>query len=97
MSAVGFVPVEPEEAEIEKLREACKRLNFTIRSITDAQKHLSHQNLGLVQERLNNAIWQAREAKKTLAEIGRAQAGPKPQDTEKKSEFVDTGDKTCDF
>lgn len=90
MSAVGFVQVEPEDPEIEKLRQACKRLNFTIRSIIDAQKHLNRQNIGLAQDRLNNAVWQAREAKKMLAEIGLTKSSPKPQKPEKKSSFVDT-------
>ena len=72
MSAVGFAPQRPEDAELEQLREACKRLNFTIRAIKEAQVCLSQLNMGQARQRLNNAQWQAREAKKLLAEVGRA-------------------------
>ena len=72
MSAVGFAPLPPEDAELESLREACKRLNFTIRAIKEAQACLSELNMGQARQRLNNAQWQAREAKKVLAEVGRA-------------------------
>ena len=72
MSAVGFAPQRPEDAELEQLREACKRLNFTIRAIKEAQACLSQLNMGQARERLNNAQWQAREAKKVLTEVGRA-------------------------
>lgn len=71
MSAVGFAPIRSEDPELEQLREACKRLNFTIRAIKDAQESLGKLNLGQVRERLNNAQWQAREAKKMLAEVGK--------------------------
>ncbi|HET6977226.1 MAG TPA: hypothetical protein VFI24_12940 [Pyrinomonadaceae bacterium] len=71
MNAIGFSPVASEEDELDKLREACKRLNFTIRAIKDAQASLSQINLGEVRERLNNAQWQAREAKKLMAEVGK--------------------------
>lgn len=73
MSAVGFAPVPPLDSELEKLREACKRLNFAIRAIKEAQASLTQLNIGEARKRLNNATWQAREAKKVLAEIGRAQ------------------------
>ena len=72
MSAVGFAPQRPEDAELERLREACKRLNFTIRALKEAQAWLNQLNMGQARQRLNNAQWQAREAKKLLAEIGRA-------------------------
>jgi len=72
MSAVGFAPQKPEDAELEQLREACKRLNFTIRAIKEAQVCLSQLNMGQARQRLNNAQWQAREAKKILAEVGRS-------------------------
>jgi hypothetical protein len=71
MSAVGFAPVTSEDSELERLREACKRLNFTIRAIKDAQVCLNKMNIGQAKERLNNAQWQAREAKRVLAEVGR--------------------------
>ena len=71
MSAVGFAPQKPEDAELEQLREACKRLNFSIRAIKEAQVCLSQLNMGQARQRLNNAQWQAREAKKILAEVGR--------------------------
>ena len=70
MSAVGFAPSLSENSELERLREVCERLNFAIRSIKEAQASLSKLNLGQTRERLNNAQWQAREAKKLLAQIG---------------------------
>ena len=70
MSAVGFAPSSTEDPELERLREVCERLNFAIRSIKEAQAGLSKLNLGQTRERLNNAQWQAREAKKVLAQIG---------------------------
>lgn len=70
MSAVGFAPSSTEDSELEQLREVCERLNFTIRGIKEAQASLSKMNLGQTRERLNNAQWQAREAKKILAQIG---------------------------
>ena len=70
MSAVGFAPSSSENSELERLREVCERLNFAIRSIKEAQASLSKLNLGQTRERLNNAQWQAREAKKLLAQIG---------------------------
>jgi len=72
MSAVGFAPSSKEDPELERLREVCERLNFAIRAIKEAQASLSKLNLGQTRERLNNAQWQAREAKKVLAEIGAA-------------------------
>ena len=72
MSAVGFAPSSSEDSELERLREVCERLNFAIRSIKEAQACLSKMNLGQTRERLNNAQWQAREAKKILAQIGTA-------------------------
>jgi hypothetical protein len=71
MNAIGFALVPSEESELDRLREACKRLNFALRAIKDAQACLSQMNLGQARERLNNAQWQAREAKKVLAEIGK--------------------------
>ena len=71
MNAIGFAPLPSEDSELDRLREACKRLNFALRAIKDAQACLSQMNLGQAQERLNNAQWQAREAKKVLAEIGK--------------------------
>lgn len=71
MNAIGFAPVSSENDELDKLREACKRLNFTIRAIKDAQGCLGQMNMGQARERLNNAQWQAREAKKLLAEVGK--------------------------
>lgn len=71
MNAIGFAPVPSEDSEIDRLREACKRLNFALRAIKDAQACLTQLNLGEARERLNNAQWQAREAKKVLAEVGR--------------------------
>ena len=70
MSAVGFAPSSKEDPELERLREVCERLNFAIRAIKEAQASLSKLNLGQTRERLNNAQWQAREAKKILASIG---------------------------
>jgi len=74
MSAVGFAPLSSgdSEPELDQLREACKRLNFTIKAIKDAQTCLMRLNVGQARERLNNAQWQAREAKKLLAEVGKA-------------------------
>ena len=71
MNAIGFAPVNSEDSEIDRLREACKRLNFALRAIKDAQGCLTQMNLGQARERLNNAQWQAREAKKVLAEVGK--------------------------
>jgi hypothetical protein len=71
MNAIGFAPMASEDSEIDRLREACKRLNFALRAIKDAQACLGQMNLGQARERLNNAQWQAREAKKVLAEIGK--------------------------
>ncbi|HKR13180.1 MAG TPA: hypothetical protein VJT15_14055 [Pyrinomonadaceae bacterium] len=48
-------------------------MNFTIRAIKDAQGCLNKMNIGQAKERLNNAQWQAREAKRLLAEVGRKQ------------------------
>ena len=76
MSAVGFAPLSTQDAELERLRETCKRLNFTLRAIKEAQECLTQMNIGEARKRLRNATWQAREAKKMLAEIGREkQAG----------------------
>jgi hypothetical protein len=72
MSAVGFAPSASEDPELDRLREVCERLNFAIRGIKEAQACLSKLNIGQTKERLNNAQWQAREAKKVLAEIGAA-------------------------
>jgi hypothetical protein len=72
MSAVGFAPPSTEDSELEQLREVCERLNFAIRGIKEAQASLTKMNLGQTRERLNNAQWQAREAKKILAQIGTA-------------------------
>ena len=72
MSAVGFAPPASEDTELDRLREVCERLNFAIRGIKEAQASLSKLNLGQTRERLNNAQWQAREAKKILTEIGAA-------------------------
>jgi hypothetical protein len=72
MSAVGFAPPASEDPELDRLREVCERLNFAIRGIKEAQASLSKLNLGQTRERLNNAQWQAREAKKILIEIGAA-------------------------
>jgi len=74
MNAIGFAPVASEESELDRLREACKRLNFALRAIKDAQGSLSQMNLGQTRERLDNAQWQAREAKKVLAEIGKTKS-----------------------
>ena len=70
MNAIGFAPGPTEDSELDKLREACKRLNFTIRAIKDAQACLNQLDLGQARERLNNADWQAREARKALTEAG---------------------------
>ena len=72
MSAVGFAPRSSDDPELDELREACKRINFTIKAIKDAQTCLMRLNVGQARERLNNAQWQAREAKKLLAEVGKA-------------------------
>ena len=77
MNAIGFAAVSSENDELDKLREACKRLNFTIRAIKDAQACLTQMNMGQARERLNNAQWQAREAKKLLAEVGKEMNGEK--------------------
>jgi len=74
MNAIGFAPVPSEESEIDRLRDACKRLNFALRAIKEAQACLSQMNLGQARERLNNAQWQAREAKKVLAEVGKTKS-----------------------
>ena len=71
MSAVGFAPLPPQDSELEKLRESCKRLNFALRAIKEAQECLTQMNIGEARKSLNNATWQAREAKKLLAEVGR--------------------------
>jgi len=71
MNAIGFAPVPSEGSELGRLGEACKRLNFALRAIKDAQACLGQMNLGQARERLNNAQWQAREAKKVLAEVGK--------------------------
>lgn len=74
MSAVGFAPLPSGDSELEldQLREACKRLNFTIKAIKEAQASLRKLNLGQARDRLNNAQWQAREAKKMLVEVAKA-------------------------
>lgn len=74
MNAIGFAPGPSEESELDRLREACKRLNFALRAIKDAQACLTHMNLGQARERLDNAQWQAREAKKVLAELGKVKS-----------------------
>jgi hypothetical protein len=74
MNAIGFAPVPSEDSELDRLREACKRLNFALRAIKDAQASISQMNLGQARERLNNAQWQAREAKKMLAEVGKTKS-----------------------
>ena len=71
MSAVGFAPLPPQDSELERLRETCKRLNYALRAIKEAQDCLAQMNIGEARKRLNNATWQAREAKKTLTEVGR--------------------------
>ena len=45
MSAVGFAPVTSEDPELDQLREACKRLNFTIRAVKDAQELFDKKGL----------------------------------------------------
>ena len=85
MSAIGFSPRPTENDELDKLREACKRLNFTIRAIKDAQSCLSQLNMGQARERLNNAQWQAREAKKLLAEVGKEINGAKSEQRSSRS------------
>jgi hypothetical protein len=72
VSAVGFAPSSSEDSELQLLREACERLNFAIRGIKEAQSSLSQLNIGQTRQRLNNAQWQAREAKKVLTQIGRS-------------------------
>jgi hypothetical protein len=47
-------------------------LNFAIKGIKEAQASLSQLNIGQTRARLNNAQWQAREAKKLLAKVGAA-------------------------
>lgn len=74
MNAIGFAPVPSEDSELDHLREACKRLNFALRAIKEAQACLTQLNLGQARERLNNAQWQAREAKKVLAEVGKTKS-----------------------
>ena len=71
MSAVGFAPLPPQDSELERLRETCKRLNFAIRAIKEAEECLTKMNIGEARKCLSNATWQAREAKKVLAEVGR--------------------------
>jgi hypothetical protein len=71
VSAVGFAPTS-EDSELSVLREACERLNFAIRGIKEAQASLNQLNIGQTRARLNNAQWQAREAKKLLAKVGAA-------------------------
>ena len=85
MNAIGFAPVSSENDELDKLREACKRLNFTIRAIKDAQSSLSQLNMGQARERLNNAQWQAREAKKLLAEVGKVINGARVEQQRRRS------------
>jgi hypothetical protein len=77
MSAVGFAPPSADDPELDRLREVCERLNFAIKGIKEAQASLSKLNFGQARERLNNAQWQAREAKKLLAEIGAAKTSTK--------------------
>ena len=77
MNAIGFAPGPSDDSELDLLREACKRLNFALRAIKDAQGCLTQMNLGQARERLNNAQWQAREAKKVLAAIGAAKTRTK--------------------
>lgn len=72
MSAVGFAPLPPQDSELERLRETCKRLNYALKAIKEAQECLAKMNIGDARKCLNNATWQAREAKKMLAEVGRA-------------------------
>ena len=52
MSAVGFAPLPSKDSELEKLREACKRLNFAIRAIKDAQTSLTQLNIGEAKKRM---------------------------------------------
>ena len=85
MNAIGFAPVSSENDELDKLREACKRLNFTIRAIKDAQSCISQLNMGQARERLNNAQWQAREAKKLLAEVCKERNGDRFQQRSSRS------------
>lgn len=87
MNAIGFAPVSSENDELDKLREACKRLNFTIRAIKDAQLSLSQLNMGQARERLNNAQWQAREAKKLLAEVGKVMNGTRSDQRKRSPRF----------
>jgi len=81
MSAVGFAPLPSGDSELEldQLREACKRLNFTIKAIKEAQASLSKLNMGQARDRLNNAQWQAREAKKILVEVAKAKKTKAPR------------------
>lgn len=85
MNAIGFAPVPSENDELDKLREACKRLNFAIRAIKDAHASLNQFNMGQARERLNNAQWQAREAKKLLAEVGKQMNSTKSQQRHQRS------------
>ena len=85
MNAIGFAPGSSDNDELDKLREACKRLNFTIRAIKDAQMCLTQLNMGQARERLNNAQWQAREAKKLLAEVGKEMNGAQSQQRHRRS------------
>jgi hypothetical protein len=66
MSAVGFAPSPSEDPELDRLREVCQRLNFTIKAIQDAQASLTQLNIGQARRRLKNGLWQAEEAKKLL-------------------------------
>jgi len=75
VSAVGFAPSSVEDSELSLLREACERLNFTIKGIKEAQASLSQLNIGQTRARLNNAQWQAREAKRLVAKVGAAKKG----------------------
>ena len=52
-------------------------MNFAIRGIKDAEECLSQLNIGQTRARLNNARWQAREAKKVLSAIGAAKTRTK--------------------
>ena len=79
MSAVGFAPLPSGDSELDQLREACKGLNFTIKAIKEAQASLSKLNMGQARDRLNNAQWQAREAKKVLVEVAKAKKTKAPR------------------
>jgi hypothetical protein len=71
MSAVGFAPSPSEDPELDRLREVCQRLSFTIKAIQDAQASLTQLNIGQARRRLKNGLWQAEEAKKLLVEVGK--------------------------